>query len=103
VEKKDIVIAIFGAAVGLSGVLLVIVGFVYTHAETLDLKENREKLKNVAKLGLIPFLVTLICATLALHWMFSPSPDLLCWAKYLFYTGIALTAVYGIGSFVFYL
>ena len=99
-ESKDIIIAIFGAAVGLAGVLLVIVGFIYAHAETIPLKDDREKLKLVARIGLIPFLVALVCAGLALHWMFSPSTALLCWTKYLFYGDLGLTGIYGVGSFL---
>ena len=56
-ESKDIVIAMFGAAVGLAGILLVFVGFVYSHAETIDLADTRRKYKIIAKLGLAPFLV----------------------------------------------
>jgi hypothetical protein len=38
VENKDLIIALFGAAVGLAGILLVFVGFIYAHSETLELE-----------------------------------------------------------------
>jgi hypothetical protein len=103
VETKDIVIAIFGAAVGLAGILLVFVGFIYSHAETIDLADTRQKYKVVAKLGLIPFLISLLSASLCLNWMLSPSPGVFCWVRYSFYGGMGSTALYGIVAFLFYL
>lgn len=102
-EAKDIVTAIFGAAVGLAGILLVFVGFVYSHAESQPLKDDRTKFKRVAKAGLFPFLVCLLCAFLCLNWMTSPSPSLFCWTRYTLYVGMGLTALYGIVAFLFYL
>jgi hypothetical protein len=103
VEEKDIIIAIFGAAVGLAGILLVFVGFVYSHAETQPLADDRKKFKLVAKIGLLPFLISLLCASLCLSWMFSPSPATLSWVRCTCYGGMGLTALYGIVAFVFYL
>lgn len=102
-EPKDIVTAIFGAAVGLAGILLVFVGFVYSHAESQPLKDDREKFKLVAKLGLLPFLVCLGDAFLCLHWMTSPSPAIFGWTRYALCGGMGLTALYGIVAFLFYL
>jgi hypothetical protein len=103
VEKKDIVLAIFGAAVGLAGILLVFVGFVYSHAETQPLADDRKKFRVVAKVGLLPFLVSLTCAALCLGWMFSPTDTTLCWIRGTCYGGMGLTALYGIIAFLFYL
>jgi hypothetical protein len=103
VEAKDIVTAIFGAAVGLAGILLVFVGFVYSHAESQPLAADRIKFKLVAKSGLFPFLVCLVSASLCLTWMSAPSPGVLCWTRYTLYGGMGLTALYGIVAFLFYL
>jgi hypothetical protein len=102
-EPKDAVIAIFGAAVGLAGILLVFVGFVYSHAESRELKDDRDKFKLVAKVGLFPFLICLGCGFLCLDWMSSPSPGIFCWARYALYGGMGLTALYGVVAFLFYL
>lgn len=102
-EPKDIVTAFFGAAVGLAGILLVFVGFVYSHGETLSLKADRDRFKLVAKIGLIPFLISLGCGWACVRWMLHPSLLALCWARYLVYASMGLTALYGIVAFLFYL
>src|SRR6266852_1619930 len=102
-DQKDIVIAIFGAAVGLAGILLVFVGFIYSHAETIDTARTRERYKLVAKSGIVPFLVSLLCAFLCLKWMLGPSLVTFGWVQHLFYGCLALTALYGVVAFVFYL
>jgi hypothetical protein len=102
-EAKDIVIAIFGAAVGLAGILLVVVGFVYSHAESQPLEGDRKKFKRVAKVGLLPFVICLFCAFLCVRWMSLASPSLLCWIECSLYVGMGLTALYGVVAFLFYL
>jgi hypothetical protein len=102
-EAKDVVIAIFGAAVGLAGILLVVVGFVYSHGETLELKADRDKYKLVAKSGIAPFLICLLCAVFCLIWMSNPSPTIFCWLRWSLYVGMGLTALYGVVAFLFYL
>jgi hypothetical protein len=102
-EKKDIVLAVFGAAVGLAGILLVFVGFVYGHAETITLAIPREKHKLVAKMGIVPFLLSLLCATFCLRWMSYPSDIAFGSLSYSFYSCMGLTALYGIVAFLFYL
>jgi hypothetical protein len=102
-EPKDVVVAIFGAAVGLAGILLVVVGFVYSHAESQPLADDRKKFKLIAKIGLLPFLICIACAFLCVNWMSSPSPAVLCWLRYTLYGGMGLTALYGVVAFLFYL
>jgi hypothetical protein len=102
-EAKDIVLAIFAAAVGLAGILLVVVGFVYSHAESQPLADDRKKFKIVAKIGLLPFLICFACAFLCVNWMSSASPAVLCWIRYTLYGGMGLTALYGVVAFLFYL
>jgi hypothetical protein len=101
-EKKDLVIALFGASVGLGGILLVFVGFIYAHSEGMDLELERKKYKTVAKVGMLPFLVSLVCAFLCLRWMLCPSPEAML-PVYSFYLSLGLTALYGLVAFLFYL
>jgi hypothetical protein len=103
VEAKDIVTAIFGAAVGLAGILLVFVGFVYSHAESQSLANDRTKFKLVAKVGLLPFLVYLACAFFCMNWMSTQSSTAFWWLQHALYGGLGLTALYGIVAFLFYL
>jgi hypothetical protein len=102
-DKRDIVLAVFAAAVGLAGVLLVLVGFIYAHAETIDLAATRQRNKRVAKFGMVPFLITILCAAFSLQWMIRPSDTMFHWSLYSFYGGIGTTALYGIVAFLFYL
>jgi hypothetical protein len=94
---------VFGAAVGLAGILLVFVGFVYSRVETFDLATERNKFRLVAKCGIAPFLVALVSATLCLHWMINQLSTTEWLAVRLFYVGLALTALYGVVAFLFYL
>jgi hypothetical protein len=102
-ESKDIVVAVFGAAVAIAGVLLVVVGFVYSHAETIDLERTRDKYKLVAKSGIVPFLVSLLCAFLCFRWMITPYWISFSWVRYSFYACLGSTALYGVVAFIFYL
>jgi hypothetical protein len=53
-EAEDVVVAIFGVAVGLAGILLVFVGMVCSRAETIDLSRQPGKFRLVAELGVMP-------------------------------------------------
>ena len=102
-ERKDIVVAIFGAAVGLGGILLVFVGFLYSRAETLDLDRQRQRFRIVAKIGIVPFLLSLSSAIISLHWMETQSAELYTLSVCTFYASAVLTALYGLGAFILYL
>jgi hypothetical protein len=102
-EKKDIVIALFGAAMGLAGILLVVVGFIYSHSETLDLEDDRRKYKVVAKIGMAPFLLSFVCALFGVHWMLYQTENCFLATLYSFYLNIGATALYGVVAFLFYL
>ena len=102
-DAKDIIVAFFGAAVGLAGILLVFVGFIYAHSETIDLENDRKKYQYVAKVGMIPFLTVLLSAAFCIRWMFYPSTRLVCLSAYSFCFGMGLTALYGLVAFLFYL
>jgi hypothetical protein len=102
-EPKEIVPAVFGAAVGLAGILLVFVGFIYSRVESFDLESDRTKFRRIARSALAPFLLSLISAGLCLNWMLHPSWSVYLWARFLFYASMGLTAVYGVVAFLFYL
>lgn len=102
-EPKDIVPAIFGAGVGLAGILLVFVGFIYSRVETFDLERVRRKFRRVARSAIAPFLLSLISAGLSLRWMLHPSWSVYLWARLTFYAAMVFTALYGIVAFLFYL
>jgi hypothetical protein len=59
--ESDLVAAILDADVALAGLLLVLVGFVYTRLEELS-SERAKRFKNIARLGMLPFGLSLWCA-----------------------------------------
>jgi len=65
--EKDTIVAILGAGVGLAGVLLVFVGFIYSHSETFQVPEVKKKYQKVARFGLIPFIVSLFSSWMCLR------------------------------------
>jgi hypothetical protein len=66
--EKDAVVAMLGAAVSLSGLLLVFVGFVYSRGEELSSKRG-DRFKNVARAGILPFAVSLLCAWICVTYL----------------------------------
>ncbi len=93
VEPKDVVIAILGAAVGLAGLLLVFVGFVFSRAEAFTTRRG-DRFRLIAKLGVVPFIASLVCACLCMEWM-DGRFGLYWWCVQSFKLDIALTAAYG--------
>lgn len=67
--EKDTILAIFGASVGLAGVLLIFVGFVFSHAESFQNIDRKRSFQRIAKVGLFPFAVSLFAAFLGLGWL----------------------------------
>jgi len=97
--SKDTIIAVFGAAVGLAGLLLVVSGFVFSQVNTF-LPENTDnetikKYETAGKLGLIPFLIALSDAGICLWWLLHSSPCLFSTATWGFFLLLLLTAAYG--------
>jgi hypothetical protein len=101
-EPKDIILGILGASVSLSGLLLVFIGFVYSHAETFESIPRRDRYRKTSKGGLIPFVETLVCAWLCLGWL-TGNQELYWWALQSFRAGMILTAVYGLITLLVYL
>lgn len=68
-EPKDVIIAVFGATVEFAGLLLVFIALVYSKSEGMDSSRRADRYRLVAKLGLIPFLLSIACAWICLEWL----------------------------------
>ncbi len=94
---------LLGSSVGLAGILLVFVGFLYSRSEAFENVKLMRKFKRVAKAGIVPFLFALISAWLCLLWIGQPSVDLYNYAMLSFQASLILTGLYGIIAFIYYL
>jgi hypothetical protein len=56
-------------SVGLAGLLLVFIGFVFSRAESTGSSRRADKYKNTARAGFIPFVLSLFCAWLCMNSM----------------------------------
>jgi hypothetical protein len=99
--EKDTILAVFGAAVGLAGIVLVFIGFVSAHGEGFQNNTRKKVFKRVAKAGLIPFAVALIAAFLSLSWLETSSQTSYHYALLSFKVSLICTLLYGIISVVF--
>jgi glucose uptake protein GlcU len=59
--EKDVWLGLLGAILGVSGLLLVFCGFLFTKAESFETARG-DKFKRLAKLGVIPLFVSFISA-----------------------------------------
>jgi hypothetical protein len=91
---KDIIVAVLGTSVGLAGLLLVFVGFVYARADAFQTK-RADRYRTLAKLGMIPFLISLLCAWFSFNWLIGDSSEYLG-ALLLFRASLITTALYGL-------
>jgi hypothetical protein len=96
--EKDSVVAILGSAVGLAGILLVFVGFIYSHGESFSSDTTKGKYKFAAKLGLIPFTVSLVAAWFGLRWLETSYHADYVVSLWSFKACLVLTLVYGAGT-----
>jgi hypothetical protein len=98
-EKKDVMIAVLGASVALSGLLLVFCGFLFAQAAVLPSATTPdriiEKFKRAARLGMIPFLSSLAVAGLSFAWMLTPNPYLFGFTEVAFCIILLGTGIYG--------
>ena len=99
--SKDVMIAVLGASGALAGLLLIFVGFVYSHAETFETK-RRDRYRYVAKAGLLPFLLSLISTWLSLDWL-TGHAKMYEAALFLFKVDIILSGIYGAVALLLYL
>jgi hypothetical protein len=101
--EKDTIIAAIGSAIGLAGLLLIFVGFVYTHGESFSSEATKRKFQRVAKAGIAPFSVALASAWFCLRWLQWSGPADYLLALLLFKVCLLLTLAYGIISVIVYL
>jgi sorbitol-specific phosphotransferase system component IIC len=100
-ELKDTILAVLGASVSLAGLLLVFVGFLYSHAETFETK-RRDRFRRIAKAGLIPFLVSLLCAWFCVQWL-TGDARVYSLCLHSFRASMVLTAAYGLVTLLLFL
>jgi hypothetical protein len=101
--RETVISSILGASVGLAGILLVFVGFIYTRSEGFQVTSRAKKYQMVAKTGLMPFTVAIVCAWICLKWFATPTPSLYNWAVWSFQSCLILTGLYGIIALLFYI
>ena len=96
---KDVEIALLGGAVALAGLLLVVAGFVFAQANSFPPDSTDDDLishyETAAKLGLIPFLTSLVEAALSLLWLVRSSHCLFVTTVGMFFLLLVLTGLYG--------
>jgi hypothetical protein len=90
---KDTIIAIFGAASGLAGLLLIFVGFVYAKGDTVNPKRG-DKFRNVARAGIAPFGLALVSAWWSLNYL-QGDLSYYHWAVWSFRASVLVTGWYG--------
>jgi hypothetical protein len=96
--SKDAITAVLGAAVGLAGLLLVVVGYVFAQKAAFGSAADDTLLKRyetAGQLGLVPFLVALADAGLCTWWLIHSSKCVFSTAVAGFFLLLFLTAVYG--------
>jgi hypothetical protein len=101
--EKDTILAVFGAAVGLAGIVLVFVGFISAHGEGFQNNDRKRVFKRVAKVGLIPFTIALVAAFFSLCWLETATPTSYHLALLSFKLSLVSTLLYGIIAVFFFL
>lgn len=106
-SSKDIILAVLGGSVSLAGLLLVFSGFLFAQATGFDPEHTSDavinKYRNAAKFGVLPFLMCLILAVVAVWWLLAPSALLLTISWVGFMALLIVTAVYGAYTILSYL
>lgn len=96
---KDVIVALLGASVALAGLLLVFCGFVFSRAASFPPGTSdtvKQKWKNAALWGLLPFLMSIADAMLAVAWFVWQCPALYHWTLGVFCLVLFFTAGYGV-------
>jgi hypothetical protein len=97
-ELKDVIIAVVGASVAISGLLLIFCGFLFAQAASFPPSTSDkliDRFRRVARFGLIPLLGALLDAGFAFRWMLSPSPVVYLIAVFGFAALLVVTGIYG--------
>jgi hypothetical protein len=97
-DSKDVIIAVVGASVALSGLLLIFCGFLFAQAASFPSSTSDvliDKFRRAARFGLIPLVGALLDAGIAFRWMLSPDPVVYQIAAFGFVALLIVTGVYG--------
>ena len=101
VSDKDVVTAVFGAAAGLSGLLLVFLGIVVAAFQSYSAATPAAAVapyRRAGRLILLAFLFGLATVAVALTWLLSPSGGLRDTAVVLFCVQLGTLAVSAVGA-----
>lgn len=93
-EHKDTIAAILGASAALAGLLLIFMGFVYARGETYSTRRG-DKFRITAKIGIVPFVLSLACTWMSTEWMLWHTDAFYLWTVRGFEASTVLTALYG--------
>lgn len=80
IQTKEIALAVLGASSTIAAILLVFVGFLFAHAETIPEEVDQsiaEKYRFMAKLGTVPFLMCIAVMLACYGWLFDPQSSAL--------------------------
>ena len=104
---KDVAIALLGAAVAIAGLLLVVAGFVFTQGASFDPDVTDDTIidgyRTAGRLGLIPFVLALAEAGVALIWLVHKNNGLYTGTIWGFFLLLVLTGLYGLVLILRYL
>ena len=100
-DPKDAIIAALGASAALAGLLLVFIGFVYARGESYN-SIRGDRFKTAAKIGIIPFLVTIVCVGICFEWLLGWHSGYVL-SIWVFRAGLICTALYGAVMMLFFL
>jgi hypothetical protein len=100
---KDSIIAILGSGVGLAGILLVFIGFIYSHAESFSNVNRKANYRIVAKIGVLPFMAAMASACFCVRWLETNGTSGYSLSVWLFWGTLFSTFLYGVISILFVL
>lgn len=97
---KDVMIGVLGASVGLGGLLLIFCGFIFSVAAGYPTETTSDATiqmyKRAGRLGLWPFVGSLVNALVVVVWFLCPCNVLYFIALALFILLLVITAAYGL-------
>jgi uncharacterized membrane protein len=96
--EKDAIVAILGATVTVAGLVLVFIGFLAAQGEQFQNNKRKRIFKIVAKIGLIPFVVSLLAGLFCVCWLEQSTPRSYYLALLFFKLSLGSTLLYGVIS-----
>jgi hypothetical protein len=99
---KDVMLAALGASVGLAGLLLIFSGFLFAQADSFPKATTDDaiidKYRNAGRFAVIPFLLSIVVASLSVAWVVCPCPRVY-WATIFGLCALLLVSA-GYGGFI---